>query len=204
MPISNTRSMETFTVILIPLMDMLVYPFLRRRGWRVSALQRMALGFQVAAFAMVYAAVTQHFVYKKSACGSHAGECDTKAPMNVWIQSGSYILIATSELLVNVPSMEYAYSKAPKKMRSFVMAIQLFTSAISSALGEAFNPISQDPKLVENYSIVAGLCCGAGVLFWILFRGLDKQEENLNNLDREAERIDEQLRHGQVEEKQPS
>lgn len=193
-PNQIVQNMDSLAIlILVPILDNLLYPLLRRRGWRISALQRIAVGFQVASWAMVYAAVTQHFVYKKSPCGYSAGECaDSQgahpAPINVWQQSGAYILIATSELLVNVPSYEYAFAKAPANMKSFVMAVQLFMNAISSALGEAFNPISQDPKLVENYAIVAGLCSGAGVLFWILFRGLDKQDENLNNLDRNAER----------------
>lgn len=136
---------------------------------------------------MVYAAVTQHFVYKKSPCGYYATSCDTKVPMNVWIQSGAYILIALSELFVNVPAYEYAFNKAPKNMKSFVMAVQLFMSAISSALSEAFTPISQDPKLVENYAIIAGLCSGAGIVFWIFFRNLDKKEEALNLLDTSLE-----------------
>lgn len=144
---------------------------------------------------MVYAAVTQHYIYKMSACGSYAATCDTKVPLTVWQQSGAYILIATSELFVNVPALEYAYSKAPKKMKSFVMGIQLFTSAISAALGEAFNPISQDPKLVENYGIIAGLVSAAGIVFVIFFRHLDKQEEHLNNLDREGERLEDEVMH---------
>lgn len=183
-------NLDPFAILLLaPTLDYVLYPFLRRRGWRVSPLKRIALGFQVAACAMVYAAVTQHFIYKKSPCGHYASTCEQRAPINVWEQAGSYLLIATSELLVNVPALEYAYSKAPPKLRSFVMAVQLFTSAISSALSEAFNPITEDPKLVENYSIVAGLASGAGIAFAILFYNLDKQEENLNNLDRDAERI---------------
>lgn len=122
-------------------------------------------------------------IYNQSPCGNYASSCDTKVNMNVWIQSGAYILVATSELLVNVPAMEYAYSKAPVEMKSFINAVQLFTSAISAALGQAFSSISQDPDLVENYGIIAGLCSGAGVVFWLWFYRLDKQEEDLNNLE---------------------
>jgi POT family proton-dependent oligopeptide transporter len=59
--------------------------------------------------------------------------------LNVWIQSGSYILIAFSEILASITGLEYAFTKAPKNMRSLVMAMFLFATAVSSAIGEGFN-----------------------------------------------------------------
>lgn len=59
--------------------------------------------------------------------------------LNVWIQSGSYILIAFSEILASITGLEYAFTKAPKNMKSLVMAVFLFTSAVAAAIGEAFN-----------------------------------------------------------------
>jgi len=50
----------------------------------------------------------------------------------------SYILIAISEILASITGLEYAFTKAPKNMRSLVMAVFLFMLAISSAIGEAF------------------------------------------------------------------
>lgn len=49
-----------------------------------------------------------------------------------------YVLIAFSEILASITGLEYAFMKAPKNMRSLVMSVFLFMSAISSALGEAF------------------------------------------------------------------
>lgn len=40
-------------------------------------------------------------------------------------------------------------------MRSLVMSVALFTSAISAAIGEAFVPVSADPLLVWNYGSMA-------------------------------------------------
>lgn len=68
-------------------------------------------------------------------------------------------------------------------MRSMVMSIQLFMTAISSAIGEAFISLSADPLLVENYAVMAGLAFAAAVGFAICFRGLDKEEDQLNSLD---------------------
>ena len=49
-----------------------------------------------------------------------------------------YILIAVSEILAAITGLEYAFTKAPKNMRSLVMACFLFMTALSSAIGEIF------------------------------------------------------------------
>jgi len=49
-----------------------------------------------------------------------------------------YILIAISEILASITGIEYAFTKAPKNMRSLVMSIFLFTSAVSAAICEGF------------------------------------------------------------------
>ena len=49
-----------------------------------------------------------------------------------------YVLIALSEIFASITGLEYAFTKAPKNMRSLVMSMFLFTSAVASAIGEAF------------------------------------------------------------------
>ncbi|KAI0321429.1 peptide transporter PTR2A [Amylostereum chailletii] len=168
-------------LILIPIFDMFLYPFLARNGIRFTALKKITWGFYTGALAMVWAAVVQHYIYKKSACGTHAATCDP-SPLNVWIQTGSYILIAISEIFASITGLEYAFTKAPKNMKSLVTSVFLFTSAIAAALGEAFTSLSTDPLLVWNYGVMAVLAAVGGVLFWASFRQLDADEERLNNL----------------------
>lgn len=62
------------------------------------------------------------------------------------------------------------------------MSVFLFTNAISAAIGEAFVGLAEDPLLVWNYGAVAIIATVGGVLFWIQFRHLDKQEHALNQL----------------------
>jgi dipeptide/tripeptide permease len=49
-----------------------------------------------------------------------------------------YILITISKILASIAGLEYAFTKTPKNMRSLVMLIFLFMSAISSAIVEGF------------------------------------------------------------------
>lgn len=171
-------------IIFIPICDLLLYPALRRAGVNFSALKKITLGFFTGSLAMIWAAVVQHYIYKTSPCGYKASDCtgEHTSPLNVWIQTGSYVLIAFSEIFASITGLEYAFTKAPQNMKSLVMAVFLFTSAVASALGEAFVALSSDPLLVWNYGVMAVLAFITGILVWIAVWRLDTQEDALNNM----------------------
>jgi len=53
-------------VICIPIFDQIVYPFLNRRGILLTLIKKISLGFILASFSMVAAAVVQYYIYKTS------------------------------------------------------------------------------------------------------------------------------------------
>lgn len=172
-------------IILVPIMDRLVYPGLRKIGIAFTPLKRMTVGFFFASASMIAACVMQHYIYKLGPCGTNANACaeeGIKAPINVWAQCLPYVLIGIAEIFTNVSSYEYAFAKAPENMKSLVMAVNLFMTAFASAIGQAWTPISGDPYLVWNYLSIAVIAFIAGVAFWICFRHLDNQEDKLNML----------------------
>ncbi|KAH8928684.1 oligopeptide transporter [Atractiella rhizophila] len=172
-----------FLIVFIPICQIIIFPFLKRIGINFTPLKRITAGFFVGTGAMIWAAVVQHYIYVKHPCGDHPAACeDQHAPLNVWIQSGSYVLIALSEIFASITGLEYAFTKAPKNMRSFVMAYFFFMSGIGSALNEALVPLSKDPELVKNYAVAGGLSTFGGICFWLSFRKLDKQELELNEM----------------------
>ncbi|KAF7118462.1 hypothetical protein CNMCM5793_007983 [Aspergillus hiratsukae] len=173
-------------VIFIPIMDKFIYPGLRRMGIKFTPLKRITAGFFCAGAGMIVAAVTQHYVYKLGPCGSDANYCldelNQHSPISVWVQTLTYVLGGISEIFASVTSLEYAFTKAPKNMRSLVQAVALFMNAFSSALGQALVGLSRDPLLVWNYTVVAILAFVGGAGFWLTNYKLDKQEDELNNL----------------------
>ena len=74
------------------------------------------------------------------------------------------------------------HSQAPKNMRSLVAAFALFMNAISSALQEAWLPLLVDPDITWNYASVAIIAFVFGVAFYLFNRGLDRAEDQLNQL----------------------
>ncbi|TCD69601.1 hypothetical protein EIP91_007023 [Steccherinum ochraceum] len=174
-------------IIFIPICDMLIYPALRRANINFSPIKKIAFGFFAGSAAMIWTAVLQHYIYIHNPCGEHVSTCTASdgvtlitSDLNVWIQTGSYVLIAFSEIFASITGLEYAFTKAPKNMRSLVMACFLFMSALASAIGEAFVSLSADPLLVWNYGVMAVLAGVSGIIFWFQYRMLDKMEDDLN------------------------
>jgi POT family proton-dependent oligopeptide transporter len=135
-------------IIIIPFVDYILYPAIRRAGYNLSPLEKITIGFYLSAASMIAACVIQYYIYKLGACGQYRNKCKTPAPITVWVQIVPYGLIGLSEVMASITKLEYAFTKAPKNMRSTVQAIAILTSAISSALGQAFTSLSDDPLLV--------------------------------------------------------
>ena len=137
--------------------------------------------------AMIWAAVVQHYIYQTNACGKNANACSMRTPaevssLNVWIQTGSYVFIGFAEIFASITGLEYAFTKAPKNMRSLVTGLFLFSSAVSSAIAQGFTALSEDPLLVWNYTTVAIIATVFGTAFWFANRALDHEEDHLNML----------------------
>lgn len=169
-------------IIFIPICDLFIYPALERIGIRFTPLKKIAWGFVTAALSMIAACVIQYYIYKLGVCGEYPSEttCSSPAAINVWVQTIPYLLIAFSEIFASITGLEYAFTKAPKNMRSVVTGVFLFMSAISYAIGEAFVSLSADPLLVWNYMIIAILAAVGGAAFWLAHRKLDAAEDKLN------------------------
>ncbi|EXJ83708.1 POT family proton-dependent oligopeptide transporter [Capronia coronata CBS 617.96] len=175
-------------IILIPICDLGIYPALRRAGIQFTPIKKITLGFWTAAAAMVYASVLQNYIYNHNDCGRYpsAGLPDgTDCPparISIWAQTGIYVLVAISEILASITSLEYAFTKAPKNMRSMVQAFALFMTAVANAIGEGLIALSTDPLLVWNYASMALITFVAGCLFLVSHRHLDAEEDALNQL----------------------
>jgi POT family proton-dependent oligopeptide transporter len=168
-------------IIIVPIMDTLIYPFLRKKGIRFTPIKKITAGFILGSVAMVWAAVLQHYIYKTSGY-YETHDPKYKSNITVWAVTGVYVLIAISEIFASVTTLEYAFTKAPKNMRSLVQSVQLFTTAFSAALAQAFTPLTSDPHLTWNYGSVAIISFVTGIAFHFAYRTMDRQEDQLNLL----------------------
>ncbi|KAL2865375.1 putative MFS peptide transporter [Aspergillus lucknowensis] len=170
-------------ILFIPIMDQFIYPAIRKLGFNFTPIKKIYVGYMVASMSMIAATVTQHYIYILSPCHNRASTCDSPAPINVWVQTVPYVLIACSEIFTSITGYEYAYTKAPKNMKSIVQSLYLFTNAISAAIQQALTALSADPLLKWNYGFVAVLAFFGGNFFFYTHYALDKEEDALNQLE---------------------
>ncbi|TQB69084.1 hypothetical protein MPDQ_002379 [Monascus purpureus] len=179
-------------IVLIPFLEMIVYPILRRFHISFRPISRISLGFVVASLAMMYAAIIQHVIYVSPPCYGKplcsASEVNGQAQGNrvhIAAQTPAYVFIGVSEIFASVSGLEYAYTKAPPSMKSFVQSMYLLTNAFGSAIAEALTPAAYDPAIMWMFVGLAVASFLAGIIFWVVYHSLNAKEEQLNMIDAE-------------------
>jgi len=74
-----------------------------------------------------------------------------------------YVLLTSSEIMVSITCLDFSYTQAPKRMKSFIMAVFL----LSISLGNAFTAIVN--AVIENKDGTSKL---AGAQYFWFFAGV--------------------------------
>jgi POT family proton-dependent oligopeptide transporter len=163
-----------------------LYSYLAKRKIPFGPIARITTAFMVCAGAMAYAAGVQKLIYKTGPCYDHPLACEASQygtipnSIVVWVQLPVYFILAVAEILGFVTASEYAYSKAPRDMKTMVQALTQLTACLASALGMALSLVSKDPKLVVMYACLAASMAFSAVIFWCKFRKYDGKEAEMN------------------------
>lgn len=180
-------------IVLVPIFERVIYPLLRKYKINFTPIKRITAGFLVAGIAMGYASALQSFIGKRSPCGPEApsacemfpGTPDARpwpSDINVWVVAGPYALVGMAEIFASITSLEYAFTKAPARMKSVVMAFAQLQTAIASAINFALTAVNTEEKfpwLYGSFAVVAWIFAG---IFFLTFRGLDRREHELNQI----------------------
>ena len=143
---SQTSSVNPILVmIFIPILTLGVYPAIEKLGVRVTALRRMTVGMFITVFSFVAVALIQSAIDDQG-----------RGAVSIWWQVVPYAIITTAEVLVSVTGLEFAYTQAPKRMKSTIMGFWLLTVS----LGNVF---------VVLISMIEGL---SAVAFFWMFAGM--------------------------------
>jgi len=152
---SQVQSMNPLLVmLLIPLLGKVVYPAAERLGLRPTPLRRMTAGMAVASLSFVATALIQAVI-------------DRSPPRTVWFgwQAIAFLFLTLGEVLVSVTGLEFAYSQAPRRMKSTVMGFWLLTVSLGNVLVSIISLVKL--PLVTSFWLFAGLMAGAAVLFGV-------------------------------------
>ncbi|KAJ7590839.1 PTR2-domain-containing protein [Mycena floridula] len=172
-------NMNPLTIICVaPLMNYVIYPWLRKKGLNFSPIRRIISGFLVAAIGCIVGAIIQWKIYTTSPCGYQASDCSIGtgvSPISVWVQIPLYSLPGIAEILINVTSYEIAYTRAPQRLKGLVFAIVLFMSALSSAITLIVSPSFKDPNLIWPFVGLAAALVVCAVVIHIFFHEMDEE-----------------------------
>ncbi|KAG0038828.1 peptide transporter ptr2 [Podila clonocystis] len=157
-------------VIFIPIFDIIIFPFLRKAGFKLGPIARITIGFVIVSCCFIYVTVLQHFVYQSGPYYNFTGKTpsggdvelptDTKFLINdikIWAQLPAYIFIGISEIFASATGLEFAFRSATAELKSVVMSIFLATNAFGSLIGMILAIWSNDPNFVYLYAVQASL-----------------------------------------------
>lgn len=108
-----------FLLVFIPVFNYLVYPFFDRLGLKTTPLRRIGAGLVLTLASFTIIALLQT-------------EIDGGAHPTVWWQILAYVILSAAEVLVSITGLEYAYTQAPKSMKSTMTAIWLLTTGLGN------------------------------------------------------------------------
>ncbi len=114
-----------FILVMLPLFSYVIYPAIERVV-RLTPLRKMGMGFFVTAFAFLITALIQMRI--------DAGQ----TPHIVW-QILAFVVLTCGEVMVSVTHLEFAYTQAPKKMKSLVMCTYLGAISLGNVFTAAVN-----------------------------------------------------------------
>lgn len=101
-------------MLLIPAFSGWIYPRIEALGVSLTALRKMSAGMVLAAVSFVFVGFTQ-------------AALDGGRRLSVSWQFVPYLILTVSEILISITGLEFAYSQAPRSMKSTLMSFWFLT-----------------------------------------------------------------------------
>ncbi len=120
-----------FVLILLPLFSYVIYPALERFV-KVTPLRRFGAGLWAASAAFLMVG----WIQARIDAGQH--------PHILW-QILAFVVLTAGEVMLSVTHLEFAYTQAPRKMKSLVMCTYLGSISLGNVFTAAVNFFIQNP-----------------------------------------------------------
>jgi len=112
-------------MILIPLFSYVIYPGLNRL-WALTPLRKIGIGMFLTAASFLVCVWIENELAKGN------------QPSIGW-QFAAYIVLTAAEIMVSVTALEFAYTQAPKKMKSLIQSVELLAVSIGNMFAAVVN-----------------------------------------------------------------
>ncbi len=150
-------------MILIPVFSFVIYPAINK-VFSLTPLRKISIGLFVAALVFVISALIEIRIT--------AGA----KPSIGWMIL-AYLVLTSAEVMVSITCLEFSYTQAPKKMKSFVMAVFLLSISLGNIFTAVVNIFIQNEdgssKLAgaSYFWFFAGMMAATAVIFIFVAAG---------------------------------
>lgn len=151
-----------FILLLLPVFSYVIYPAIDK-VFRLTPLRKIGMGFFTAAAAFLIVALVQVRID------------DGQTPHILW-QILAFLVLTAAEVMVSVTHLEFAYTQAPRKMKSLVMCTYLGAVSLGNVFTAAVNFFIQNSdgtvKLAgaSYFFFFVKVMLGTAVLFLFIAR----------------------------------
>jgi proton-dependent oligopeptide transporter, POT family len=153
LPEQISAANPALVMLLVPLMGYAVYPGIEKLGVAATPLRRMTAGMFLASLSFVIVALAQ-------------ARLDAGVQVHIGVQLLAFVVLTTAEVMVSVTGLEFAYTQAPRRMKSLLMGFWLLAVSLGNLLVALLARLEKLPR-VQFFWVFAGLMLGAAVLFGV-------------------------------------
>lgn len=183
---SQIQALNPILILLyIPLFSYLIYPAIDK-VFPLNPLRKIGMGLFVTVFSFLIVAFAELQIM--------AGE----TPSIAW-QVVAYMIMTAAEVMVSITCLEFSYTQAPKKMKSFIMSIFLLSVSLGNIFTSAVNHFIQNEdgsvalEGADYYFFFAGLMFVTSVIYVFVSKRFKQQTYIQDESDVEAETDDKGL-----------
>lgn len=112
-------------MLLIPLFTYAIYPAINR-VFPLSPLRKISIGMFITVLAFAVSAIIQQ-------------EIDAGHTPHISWQIFAYLILTSAEVMISITCLEFSYTQAPAKMKSFIMAFFMMSIAVGNLFTSAVN-----------------------------------------------------------------
>ena len=144
-------------LITIPLFAYIVYPLINK-FFHLTPIRKIAIGFFIALPSFAIPALVEKWVQEG-------------IQPTIWWQMLAYWFITAGEVMISIPALEFAYTQAPKSMKSFISSLNLLSISLGNLFVSLVNKFIQNPdgtvklKGPGYYWFFTILLLGTGIIF---------------------------------------
>jgi POT family proton-dependent oligopeptide transporter len=131
-----------FILAMVPIFSFGIYP-LMGKFFKVTPLRKIGIGLFLVSCSFLIVSWIESRIQS-----GHV--------VSVWWQILAYLVLTASEVLVSITALEFSYKQAPLRMKSFIMALFLFSTSVGNLMTAGVNAAMVRPLHAVSAQTGAG------------------------------------------------